>query len=111
MIFLKINTILIPIQRHIKYYSFIYYNIITGVVIILEEKSTLEKINVTCWEYFNCSESSKKICPAFKKGIDDGNFRECWLFIKDNLKGGPEEKGPCASCEWLLKYTSNFSIQ
>ena len=78
---------------------------------ILREKSTQEYIDIACWEFYNCSETSKKICPAYKKGSSDDRFRECWLFIDDNLNGGPEKKGPCASCECLLKYTSNFSIQ
>ena len=84
---------------------------ITGVVIIQREISTLNYIDVPCWEYFKCSELSKKKCPAYKRGSVDKKFRECWLFINDNLNGGPEKKGPCANCEWLLKYTSNFSIQ
>jgi hypothetical protein len=78
---------------------------------ILGEKSTLEEINIACWKYYNCPESSKNKCPAYKKGSDDKKFRECWLFINNNLNDGPEKNGPCASCEWLLKYTSNFSIQ
>jgi hypothetical protein len=82
-----------------------------GVDIILGKESTLDKINIPCWKYFNCSESSKKICTAYKKGSEDKDFKECWLFINDNIHGGPEKNGPCASCEWLLKYTSNFSIQ
>jgi hypothetical protein len=44
-----------------------------------------------CWEYFNCSESSKKICAAYKTGCSDKKFRECWLFINDNKNGGPEK--------------------
>jgi len=71
----------------------------------------LDHIDMPCWKYFKCSESSKKICKAYKKGCSDDKFRECWLFINDNLNGGPEKNGPCTSCEWLLKYTSNFSIQ
>ena len=77
----------------------------------MREKSAQEYINIPCWKFYNCPESSKKICPAYKKGNKNEKFRECWLFISDNLNGGPEKKGPCASCEWLTKYTSNFSIQ
>ena len=80
-------------------------------VIIQREVSALENIDMPCWKYFNCSESSKNVCNAYKKGCSDEKFRECWLFINDNLNGGPEKNGPCASCKWLLKYTSNFSIQ
>ena len=80
-------------------------------VIIQREVSALEKIDMPCWKYFNCSESSKNECKAYKKGCSDEKFRECWLFINDNLNGGPEKNVPCASCKWLLKYTSNFSIQ
>ena len=82
-----------------------------GVVIIFRESSTQKQINIPCWEYFNCSEKNKKLCPAYSRGYRDKKFRECWLFIENNLKGGPEKNGPCASCEWLLNYTSNFSIQ
>lgn len=89
---------------------FIYY-VIAGVVIIQRETSTQNQVNMPCWEYFNCSESSKKICAAYKTGCSDKKFRECWLFINDNINGGPEKNGPCATWEWLLKYTSNFSIQ
>ena len=73
--------------------------------------SKLNNIDIPCWKYYNCSELSKKKCQAYKKGSLDDKFRECWLFINDNLNGGPEKNGPCAYCEWLSKYTSNFSIQ
>jgi hypothetical protein len=77
----------------------------------LGEKSTFDKINTSCWKHFDCPDSCKNNCPAYKKGSGDDKFCECWLFIDDNLKGGPKRNGPCASCEWLLKHTSNFSIQ
>ena len=98
-------------KKNLQYKLYLIYSITTGVVIIQREISSLNQIDLPCWKYFKCSESSKKTCKAYRKGFRDDNFRECWLFINDNLNGGPEKNGPCASCEWLLKYTSNFSIQ
>ena len=57
-----------------------------------------------CWEYFNCSESTKKQCSAFHIGRGEKKFTDCYIFIKDCRVGGPAKNGPCAECEWYLKY-------
>ena len=59
---------------------------------------------IRCWEYFDCTSFQKTFCPAFINGLGIEKFKDCSLFIEDNLIGGPALYGPCAECEWNLKY-------
>ena len=57
-----------------------------------------------CWEYFKCSEESKKICTAYRVGKSEKNFKDCYFYVYNSVTGGPEKHGPCVNCEWNQKY-------
>ena len=55
-----------------------------------------------CWEYFDCSEESKKECIVYQSRNDKTIFSECW-FKYNTLEGGPAKRGPCYKCDILRK--------
>jgi len=77
---------------------------------VREIDSIDEKNFKTCWDYYNCSEESKKICPAYKIGNENSNFNDCPLWIPNIELGGPEKHGPCYQCEWYKKF-HNFHLK
>jgi hypothetical protein len=72
----------------------------------LEGKIIKENRLKHCWEYYNCSEQSRKICPAYHQGKMDNNFKDCFFYIDNTYIGGPEKHGPCLDCDW--RKSNNF---
>jgi len=63
-----------------------------------------------CWEYLNCPENVRRICPAYtsKNGI------ECWKVTETICKGGTEKKGTieeklveCTKCSYYIHMLKN----
>jgi hypothetical protein len=64
--------------------------------------SKTEKIG-PCWEYFDCKEEFRKICPVYQQRSTNYPFCEGWFIFKSK-KGGPAQRGPCSTCEIFISY-------
>lgn len=52
-----------------------------------------------CWEYWNCSEEVKMICPVHEKGA--GSM--CWNFVGGSVPFVERKFDLCGDCPWFKK--------
>ncbi len=61
------------------------------------------KKSYPCWEYFDCEEKFRKICPVYLQHTINFPFCEGWFIFKSK-QGGPAKRGPCSECDVFTSY-------